>query len=477
MPKSIRWRSTAVHLIVVMVGFLATGIAIIWIVEQFYMAHLSAPLLQLNANINLVKAVLLFGLVLTLSVTVLVSLRFSQKVTGSLEKIGSLAGSIASGDFDCQVSFKDGDEFDLLAKTVNEMGHTLRGKVEQASREKSKLETVISAMTSGVILCDSEGCIDFINEAAAKIFSIEGRVVTGLPLQTALRNFLLNKNMQEILTGGGLKLFEISLFFPEPRILQVHMVPVEGGDGREVMGVLTVLHDITGLRSLESMRSEFVANVSHELRTPLTTIRGYAETLLDESIWENAEDVRTILTVIDKEAARLARLLNDLLNLSQIESSQAIMKKQKIVINKIIDDAVELLRARVSKKRITVGLDLPTEELTLRGNPDWLLQLFIGILDNAIKYTSSGGSIKIKLEQKSKEMLISISDTGIGISAKDLPYIFERFYRVDKARSRRLGGTGLGLAIAKHIVKAHDGRIEVRSIPSVGTTFYVYLPL
>ncbi len=438
--------------------------------------RISEPLTHLKTSIARLKLTLFFGLLTALGISTLVSLRFSRKVTKPLEEMGEVAQSISRGDFDREVSRQSVDELGVLAVTINEMGQTLKGKVEQISNEKNKLETVMSAMTSGVILCNIMGKIDFINDSALNLFGIKRKDVLDFSLLGSLRNYLLYENLQEVLQKGEPRFFELNLFFPEARVLQVHMVPIYKGRD-ETMGALAVLHDITGLRSLERMRSEFAANVSHELRTPLTTIKGYAETLLDKNNWKNVDEVMQILAIIDREAERLARLLKDLLDLSQIESSKGIMKKQKVDIRQVAEEAVLLLQSQASEKRQEVNIFAPEKELiTIQGDPDWLLQLFIDMLDNAIKYTPQGGRIDISFERKLREVVVSIRDTGIGIPAKKLQYIFERFYRVDKARSRRLGGTGLGLAIVKHIVEAHNARVDVKSYPGVGTTFLFYFP-
>ena len=440
--------------------------------------RLSVPLADINENISRMRIILASWVLLSLLLAALISLRFSRRLIRPLEEIGMVARAITSGDFEQKAQIQTDDELGVLGRTINRMGQTLKEKVQQISQEKNKLESVMSAMTSGVLLCDPHGRVNYINEAALATFGAENKQVVGFPLQTAIRNILLYENLQEVLKTGEMKSFELNLFFPETRVVQVNMVPIKENSQQEIMNVLAVFHDITGIRSLERMRSEFVANVSHELRTPLTTIKGYAETLLDEHNRTNPEVVERVLIIIDKEAGRLARLLKDLLNLSQIESSKAVMKKQKVNLYQVLKDAVSLFREQAADKSLAVELTPPDrQQPTITGDPDWLLQMFVDILDNAIKYTPAGGSILLKITRQSGQVVVSISDTGIGIPAKNLPYIFERFYRVDKARSRSVGGTGLGLAIVKHIADAHNGRVEVRSTVGEGTTFYVYLPL
>ncbi len=440
--------------------------------------RISVPLSHINESISQMRLILATWVLLSLLLATLLSLRFSRRLIRPLDEIGMVARAITSGDFDQRASVQTDDELGVLARTINRMGQTLKEKVQQLSQEKSKLESVMSAMTSGVLLCDYRGRVSYINEAALETFGAEHETVVGLPLQATSRNVLLHENLQDVLNTGKMKSFELNLFYPQTRVIQVHMVPIKKDGDQEIISVLTVFHDITGIRSLEQMRSEFVANVSHELRSPLTTIKGYAETLLDENNRGDPEAVERILTIIDKEAGRLARLLKDLLNLSQIESSKAVMKKQKVDLCPILKDAIALLHKQAAEKSLSLDLKIPDRELnTITGDPDWLLQMFIDILDNAIKYTPAGGSIILELREQSAELVVTIRDTGIGIPSANLPHIFERFYRVDKARSRSVGGTGLGLAIVKHVVEAHNGRVEVQSTPGEGTTFHVYLPL
>lgn len=452
--------------------------------EMFYVAlsiegaeglvRVSVPLSFIKESVARLRLILLSGLLLALLISFLLSRHFSGRITRPMEEIGEVAGSIAEGDFDRKVAYHGRDELAQLADTINDMGRTLKDKVEQISREKSKLETVMSSMTSGVIYCDALGRIDFLNEAAGNIFGVEKEKAAGHPLRSILRNLLLHEKFQESIKEGEVMSFELNLFYPQTRVLQVHIVPVESGGG--VVGALAVFHDITGLRSLERMRRDFVANVSHELRTPLTTIKGYAETLLEEDNCRDPETVMKISTVINKEAERLTRLLNDLLNLSRIESSKGLMKKQRVDLKNVLEEALSMMRPRALENSLKLTMEVQEEVAVVEGDPDWLLQLFIDLLDNAVKYNSARGYINVSLYRKGREAVVSVEDSGMGIPAENLPYIFERFYRADRARSRSLGGTGLGLAIVKHIVEAHGGRIEVSSSVGRGSTFYVYLP-
>lgn len=440
-------------------------------IETRGVVRIAVPLSFIQGSISQLRTILISGLLIALIISSVLSLRFSGRITRPLEEVGRVARGIASGDFERRVNYQQNDELGALARTINEMGETLKDKVNQVVYEKNRLETVMSAMTSGVILCNDGGEIDFINDAAAATFGVSPGKAAGMPLNVAFRNYLLYSQYQEALSDGELKTFDLNLFFPETKVLQVYMIPIRDHAAAKTVGVLAVLHDITGLRSLERMRSEFAANVSHELRTPLTTIKGYAETLLDETNWDQRETVLHFLKIIDKEAERLSRILDDLLNLSQIESNKGVMKRQKVAVQQTLEEAVALLNKQAESKRLAVELEAGPRQCSIQGDPDWLLQLFIDLLDNAIKYTPEGGRVLITVEKRENECVVAFSDTGIGIAAEDLPYIFERFYRADKARSRRLGGTGLGLAVVKHIVEAHNARIEVKSTLGQGSTF------
>lgn len=442
--------------------------------EGIGFVRIAVPLSFIKENISELRIILVTGLLLALFISSVLSLRFSGRITRPLKEVGQVARGIASGDFSRRVKYNGKDELGVLAGTINEMGEKLEENVDQVVYEKNRLETVVSAMTSGVILFNDQGEVDFVNDAVALLFNLTKEEVTGKPLNVAFRNYLLYDQFQAALIGKEIRSFDLNLFFPDTRVLQVHMIPIRDHATAKAIGVLAVLHDITGIRSLERMRSEFAANVSHELRTPLTTIKGYAETLLDETTWDDRETLLHFLKIIDKEAERLSRILNDLLNLSQIESHKGVMKKQKVFVNHVLTEAVMLLHKQAADKNLDVKLETGEKGYSIEGDPDWLLQLFIDLLDNGIKYTPDGGNITLTLEEQGNECVVAVKDNGIGISASDLPYIFERFYRADKARSRRLGGTGLGLAVVKHIVEAHNARIEVKSTPGEGSTFILY---
>jgi len=272
----------------------------------------------------------------------------------------------------------------------------------------------------------------------------------------------------------GLVTEEIAVNMPEEKILKVNGVPIVRTDRFE--GAILVFHDITELRRLEQIRQDFVANVSHELRTPISSIKGYAETLLEGAL-EDKDNAREFLSIIYQDSNRLANLINDLLDLSKIESGKMKMNFIPLEPVSMIRRAVAIMENQAQARSIAIKLNLTPDLPKIKADETRFSQVMINLLDNAIKYTPENGSVVITANVVNNALQIDVADTGIGISEKDLPRIFERFYRVDKARSREMGGTGLGLSIVKHIVQAHAGHVRVKSEPGLGSTFSFTIPL
>jgi len=267
---------------------------------------------------------------------------------------------------------------------------------------------------------------------------------------------------------------EVSFTMPEQKTIMINGVPIIKNN--IVEGAVFVFHDITELKRLEEIRKDFVANVSHELRTPISSIKGYAETLLDGKV-DGEDNVKEFLSIIYQNSNRLANLIDDLLDLSKIESGKMKMEFEPLEILPVVNRCINVLEKSAKEKTLSIKLNIPDKFPKVLGDHKRLAQVFLNLLDNAIKYTPEGGSITVSAASKEKITQIDISDTGIGISEKDLPRIFERFYRVDKAHSRELGGTGLGLSIVKHIVQAHDGQVWVQSMLGQGSTFSFTIPI
>jgi two-component system phosphate regulon sensor histidine kinase PhoR len=373
------------------------------------------------------------------------------------------------------------DEFRHLAKAMSEMEAQLRNKVEEVSKEKDYLQTILKGTAEGILVVDEKSRIVMINDALRQLFSISTEVVDKTPLEF-IRNAELEGAIQEAIRVGKNSSFELIHPSSLTKIFEVNVVGIlpspeeKHKEGYGSKGAIAVFHDISRLKELEKIRQDFVANVSHELRTPLTTIKGYAETLLDGALQE--EVAFQFVQVIKRHADRLSKIVEDLLILSKIESKEFQLKIEKIAISELIDDVFGFVKESAYKKKIILSKEEIHPFLYVDADQNYLEQVLINLLDNAIKYGREGGNITLSAIQKNQsEIEIAIRDNGIGIPKEDLPRIFERFYRVDKGRSKELGGTGLGLSIVKHLIQAHGGRVWAESQLDEGSTFYLTLPI
>lgn len=430
--------------------------------------RLAAPLSEISAAVSKIQLFTFIALAVSVLAALLVGMTLSVRITGPLKDISAAARSIAAGNFNPALKVAGNDEMTALARTIREMGGALQIKVQEIILEKNKLDAVISAADSGIVMVDCTFKIELMNPAAEKIFVVSKKEIAGSSVQAALRYYSLFENIQKVCRDGKASNFEMTLYHPRSITLQASLVPVIGPEGG-VKGVLALFHDITAMRSMEQMRSDFVANVSHELRTPLTAIKGYAETILDQDL--TREEQADFLNIIDREAGRLARLVDALLDLSTIEGLKSTVKKEAVNLVELCKrSAHDLEEARLNKK-MTINTSFPPDSVYVYGNPDWLRQVLVNVLDNSVKYGYRGGTINLAVSQTEEMVTVSVSDSGPGIPKADLPYVFERFYRVEKSRTRTSGGTGLGLAIVKHILEAHGSVYSMDSIPGQGTIF------
>jgi two-component system phosphate regulon sensor histidine kinase PhoR len=329
-------------------------------------------------------------------------------------------------------------------------------------------------MFEGVIVTDETEKIILMNPSLRRLFLLDSNPEGKKPLEV-IRNTAVEDMVERIIEGKQqLATEEITVNAPEEKVLKVNGVPIMRNNRLE--GAILVFHDITELRHLEKVRQDFVANVSHELRTPISSIKGYAETLLEGAL-EDKDNAKEFISIIYQDSNRLASLINDLLDLSKIESGKMKMNFVPLDPVSVIKRAVTVIENQAKAKSISIKLDIPVDMPKIKADETRFSQVMINLLDNAIKYSSEGGLVTISAKVNDTALQIDISDTGIGISEKDLSRIFERFYRVDKARSRELGGTGLGLSIVKHIVSAHGGQVWVKSELGKGSTFSFTIPL
>jgi len=435
--------------------------------------RLSIPLSEIDLISNNLKKLLIISLLSAFILAIIASFIASVFISRPVKEMSSVAKAIAGGDFSKRVSISTKDEIGDLAKAFNYMSEQIKLRIEEVTSSKSKFEAVLLSMSEGVMVVDKEGTILLMNQTLKDLFLVKGNPVGKKPLE-----IVRNIEIQEIADNSlrlkrGVESRQISVFLPEERILLLHATPIIR-DG-QTEGAVLVFHDITELRHLEKIRQDFVANVSHELRTPVASIKGYAETLLEGAL-EDKENAQDFLKIIYSDSDRLARLIDDLLDLSKIESGKLKLTLKPTALEPIIKRVVSGLNKQAKDKSIKIEVNIPLDLPDVLIDEIRIAQVLLNLIDNAIKYTESKGLISISAKEKGKFVQVDVSDTGIGIPEKDLPRLFERFYRVDKARSRELGGTGLGLSIVKHIVQAHHGEVSVKSVLGEGSTFSFTIP-
>lgn len=404
--------------------------------------------------------------------------RLLRRFTAPVEAITLAAQKIAQGDLAHRVYIRTGDEMTVLANTLNELASNLDDKVNEIVEEKRKLELILENMDNAVVLLDRHGRVIMVNKTAAEQFGISSALIGKHNIQV-IGNSALDESMRAVVASGESRLVDIRTNIKgHKRAYQAYLAPVAGGEGSEVGSVLVVFHDITALRELHERQTEFIANASHELSTPLTAIKGFAETLLDGAVDDPAM-ARHFIGIIHEEAERMHRLIRDLLDVAKLDSRdyRQHINLQPIELGALMDEVVQELAPNWRRKKHVVQVEHPEAPVEVLADRDWLKQVIINLLDNSIKYTPDEGQITLKYWARERDAVVMVRDNGIGIPPQDVPLIFDRFYRVDKARSRSAGGTGLGLSIVKFIVESLGGKIEVRSALNVGTTFYFTIPL
>jgi two-component system, OmpR family, phosphate regulon sensor histidine kinase PhoR len=431
-----------------------------------------------NVTASLART-LLAGVLLCSLLGLAVAYFFSRRISNRINRLAEFPKSVAEGRFGQPVLPRIGDdELDVLEQNLRDMSLKIRDNINELRSEKEKLDSILRCMVEGLVVIDPKGRVLLINEQAKAMFAVTDEQIRDGSFVEISRSPEMRACLREVLTFDFSKETYSKRISVEDRWFRVNAVSLRNGTERP-SGSILVFHDITEIQRLETVRSDFVANVSHELRTPLTAIRGYVETLLHNPPTE-PEDARQFLTIIARHSERLSRLTEDLLTLSDLESGARKMTLKPVEAGHLIQRVLEVFWDRAAKKNVTLSYAVPTELPMILGDSDRLQQLFINLVDNAVKYNSPGGSVTITGRHVDSgahaEVEIAVIDTGAGISEKDLPRLTERFYRVDKARSREMGGTGLGLAIVKHIVQAHGGELKIESALNKGTTVRVFLP-
>lgn len=433
--------------------------------------YISADLSGVEENIQSIRKILTNATIWALCITALLGNLLSKTFTGPIKEVTSKAERLAKGDYGQVIAVKSRDEVGQLTEMFNYLSVRLKSTLEEMSREKNKVEAILTNMTDGIIAVNSQGTVIHANPAAYNIFNIKKQDLYNRNFDEAAQKLDLGITFNDMLNDSEKNYNILNI---NNLIIKISVVQIKN-EHNETEGAMLVLQDVTEQEKLDKMRKEFVANVSHELRTPLTTIKSYTETLLDGAL-DNKEYTMNFLQVINSESERMTRLVKDLLQLSKLDYDKMEWKMKRLNILNIIKECVVKMEIAANQKNQSLSFEAPEELCDINGDKDRIEQVIINIISNAIKYTPENGSIKVKAGMEENNVEIRISDTGMGIPKEDLPRLFERFYRVDKARSRAMGGTGLGLSIAKNIVEAHKGTIRIESEYGKGTEVIINFP-
>jgi two-component system phosphate regulon sensor histidine kinase PhoR len=433
------------------------------------------PLTAIESALRAVNLRNLIGGVAILALAAVVIFLVSREISSPFEELEKAATSFAAGRLDVRVPVSGSGEMASVAAAMNRMAAELDERLRTVVRQRNEQEAVLSSMVEGVIAIDVDERVISINEAAAHLLDLDPAFSVGRPVQEVARNPELQHFASDALASETPIEGDLTLHGPELCYLQAHGAPIRDGRHRRIGSVL-VLNDVTRLRRLETVRSDFVANVSHELKTPITSIKGFLETLADGAV-DEPQTARRFLSIALRQADRLNAIIEDLLSLSRIggEAESGQLPRTRENVGEVVHGAVDVCRTKAEAKRIAVNLDCPAD-LRAEVNAPLLEQALVNLIDNAIKYSDAGSTVTVEAVAEDGTVSISVRDHGAGIEATHLPRVFERFYRVDKARSRTLGGTGLGLSIVKHIAAAHGGTVEVQSEPGKGSVFTLILP-
>ncbi|MBW1900356.1 MAG: PAS domain-containing protein [Deltaproteobacteria bacterium] len=434
----------------------------------------SSPMTSIDGTIKRIQIKIWIGGVFIAIFAAVISLIICRRISLPIEEIRKGAERFTRGDFQYRLPVYESEEIGSLSETMNQMANELNERINTITRHRNELEAVFSSMVEGVLAVDTDECIISMNHAASRFFECESKEIQGRSIQEVIRNTELQKFVRSVLSGKKQIEKDIVLFSGTERVVNAHGTALHDAAGDSI-GALIVLNDVTQLRKLETIRRDFVANVSHEIKTPITAIKGFVETLRDGAT-KTPEQTERFLEIIDKHAKRLEAVIEDLLNLSRIEqNSEKNIDLSETIVADVLENSVQLCRDKANAKKIGIEISCH-DDISVKMEPRLFEQALVNLLDNAIKYSDEGSDILLTATQSEHEVVIGVRDHGCGIEKKHITRLFERFYRVDKARSRKLGGTGLGLSIVKHIAQAHGGKVSVESSPEMGSTFKIHLP-
>lgn len=435
--------------------------------------RLALPLVEIEQILQKIRNKIILGSGLALLFALLVGISLARSLENKILNIIAFTQRIARGELGNRMLVTSQDELGTLIESLNRMAEKLGEELKAVSDEKKEKEAILASMTDGVLVIDEYGKIILSNPVMEKLYGVGPNKFTEVLSNQTVQNLIQEVREKKSKASG-----EIQILSSRRIDFSVEAVPIQSEKGG-MEGTVLVFHDVTRLKRLEEMRVDFVANVSHELRTPLTAIKGFVETLLDGAI-EDKEHATKFLKIIASHSDRLSRLLNDLLTLSNIELGKIKIERSPVYLDQTVQGVLSMLQPKAVDKGIQLTVDYAKDLPPVLADRDRLVQILVNLVDNGIKYTEKGGSVGIEAQiKKDKPGMIelAVKDTGIGIPKSALPRLGERFYRVDKARSRSEGGTGLGLAIVKHLIEAHEGSMSIESTVGKGTTIRLNIPL
>jgi two-component system phosphate regulon sensor histidine kinase PhoR len=437
----------------------------------------AVPLTRVNNALASLYGSIAVSAIVVAVIAAIIGLSVSRRISGQMRAIKVGAERLAAGDFAHKLAVPRVEEFASVAESINRMAEELDDKLRRLTHERNEREAVLASMVEGVLAVDIDERVIAVNAAAARLLDTDPASAEGKAIQEVVRN----PDLQHVVaqTLGGHRPVEADIVMrvgAEERNLQANGTLLHGDDDGDDVGAVVVLNDVTRLKRLEAVRRDFVANVSHELKTPVTSIKGFAETLEDGALDDPAA-ARRFVRIIAGQADRLNSIIEDLLALSTLEQSgdSPLLQLEEADLCDVVAVALEVCGPKAEVKSIELREDCPGR-LLARVSPPLLEQAVVNLIDNAVKYSAEGSAVIVTLEERGDEVVVSVTDEGQGVAREHLPRLFERFYRVDKARSRDLGGTGLGLAIVKHVAQIHGGRVSVDSKIGRGSTFRVHLP-
>ncbi len=420
------------------------------------------------------RVIFFTGLFLSAIVAFLISVKVSKSLTEPIENINNELKEISQGNLEKVIYSNFENELGELAENINKMSSSLREKISEVGEEKNRLENIINTMTSGVIFLNKDARIIMVNGVAEKLLNISFALVKGKPIYEVLRNYNILNNIDKCINEDKIIEEDITLLKESEELyLKATFAPVYKEE--KISGITVLLTDLTEEIKLSKLKTDFVTNASHELRTPLTSVKGYSETLLNGAM-DDKELREKFIKIIDKEANRLILLVEDLMNLSRIEATKNTIPKEIIDLKKIIYSIYDSFSLAAEEKNIKIKLNLgESDNYFAYGGEDQIKQVIANFIDNAIKYTQQNGTVDIYIRENQGSYIVSVKDSGVGLSEEDSKRVFERFFRADRSRNKKNGGFGLGLSIAKNIIESFEGKIGVESELGKGSNFWFTL--